>query len=517
MRIKRFLLNAAILAGTSLFMRTVSVSFNVYITSKIGAAGMGLFSLIMSVYTLAVTFACSGISLATTRLCAEYIAKNDTEGAKRTVRCCSLYSIVFGTAASVILFFGARYIGCTWLGDERTVASIRLLSLSLVPLSLSSVLSGYFTAVRRVAKTAAAGLFEQLLKIALTALFLRLISFCGMEYACLALVGGSTVSELCSFFLALILYFFDRRRYLGAKKQKDAPGYKNVFRRMLLVSLPVAVSAYVRSGLLTLEHVLIPRGLKSSGASAERALAAYGTIHGMVFPVILFPSALLGAISGLVVPELTEMGARGQPQSTARTIGRALRYTLLFAIGAAGAISHLATEIGLCFYDSREAARYIKVFCVLVPVMYLDGIVDGILKGLGEQVASMRYNIADSAISVILVYTLLPDMGIDGYIITVFVTELLNSTLSLHRLLSVCPVKIRIVKWVLKPLLCAVGAANFGEVIFKVANIRFSFDYVSLAVRIAVFAILYLAFAQSVGSLDVKSIVRRARGLREVG
>ena len=506
-RFQRFLLNAAILTGTSLFMRTITVSFHVYVSSKIGAAGMGLFSLIMSVYTFAVTFATSGISLATTRLCAEYIAREDYNGAKRSIRVCCIYSIVFGISALFILFFGADFIGCEWLGDQRTVSSIRLLALSLPFISLSSVLSGYFSAVRRVIKTAVAGLFEQFLKISLTVAGLLILAPRGLEYACLALVGGSSIAEGGSFFVAWILYRLDRRRHMaGAPLKGQGALMSDVFRRMLSIAFPVALSAYVRSGLVTLEHILIPRGLKKSGASAERALAAYGTIHGMVFPVILFPSALLGAVSGLVVPELTEMSTKKEMAGIERTVSRALQMTLLFAIGSAGAMSCFSSEIGLCLYKSHEAGEYIKVFCSLIPVMYLDGIVDGMLKGLGQQMASMRYNIIDSAVSVILVYVLLPRMGIDGYLITVFVTELLNGALSLWRLLRVCPIRLRVWQWIVKPILCTVCASKLCYWLFSAFPISFSFVYGNLIFHIACFIVFYINLASLSGTFRWRSL-----------
>jgi len=69
-RVKLFLINALLLFGTSVLLRTVGVSFNIYISNKIGPSGMGLLTLIMSVYSFAVTFATSGINLATARLTA---------------------------------------------------------------------------------------------------------------------------------------------------------------------------------------------------------------------------------------------------------------------------------------------------------------------------------------------------------------------------------------------------------------------------------------------------------------
>ena len=72
---KQFLKNGMLLAAVALLMRGVSMLFNAYIVRKVGAEGMGLMSLTMSVYAFAVTFATSGISLAVTRLVAAALGK----------------------------------------------------------------------------------------------------------------------------------------------------------------------------------------------------------------------------------------------------------------------------------------------------------------------------------------------------------------------------------------------------------------------------------------------------------
>ena len=61
---KKLLTNTLLLTATAFLMRTVSVSFNVYLTNKIGADGIGLFQLISTVYAMAITFSVAGIRLA---------------------------------------------------------------------------------------------------------------------------------------------------------------------------------------------------------------------------------------------------------------------------------------------------------------------------------------------------------------------------------------------------------------------------------------------------------------------
>ena len=66
---RAFLLNTMILTGTSLLLRTVGVTFTVYISNKVGAEGVGVYQLLMAVYAFGVTMATTGLGL--TALCPE--------------------------------------------------------------------------------------------------------------------------------------------------------------------------------------------------------------------------------------------------------------------------------------------------------------------------------------------------------------------------------------------------------------------------------------------------------------
>ena len=58
---KRFLYSGALMTLSALVIRAVAVSFNVFIAEKVGAEGMGLFQLVMSVYSPALTLATAGV------------------------------------------------------------------------------------------------------------------------------------------------------------------------------------------------------------------------------------------------------------------------------------------------------------------------------------------------------------------------------------------------------------------------------------------------------------------------
>lgn len=463
-RLKKFIINGLLVTAVSLFMRSVSVSFNVYISNKIGAVAMGVFTLISTVYGFAMTVATSGIGLAATRHIAEAVGEDDVRGLpphkSPAVRCivkkCVVYALSFSIASAVILFLFAELIGVKLLCDERTVLPLRVLAITLPPIALSSVLSGYFTAVRRVHKNAAVSVLGQGIRIFACVFLITLLGADDVEGACLAIVTGGAVSEILSFIVQYVLYLCER--HSGSRGDVSAADSKRYERKVLHTALPVAFSAYVRSGLVTVEHMLIPWGLQRSGSSRDRSLAAYGVVHSMVFPLVLFPSALSGSFASLLVPEVAEAQASGSTDRISRIIKKVFHSVLIFSIGTAGIMMCFSYELANTVYPKTDAGKYILMVAPLIPVMYLDTSVDGILKGLGEQVYCMGVNIVDAALSVVLVWILLPRCGIIGYIITVYFTETVNATLSITRLLTVCSVKPDIMNWIVKPLLCVISA-----------------------------------------------------------
>lgn len=426
---KQFFKSGAMLAAVALAMRGVSLLFNSYITDKVGAEGMGLLSLTMSVYAFAVTFATSGVSLAVTRLVAAALGRGEGERAKRVLRAAVIYALFFGGVASVALYLGADLFAVKALGDVRTRSSLRLLSVSLVPIALSAVYSGYFVATRRVGHNAVTQVFEQTVRIFLTLFGLSLCKEGEVEAACLALVGGSSIAEFFSFFLLYAQAIVDRRRH---KLEGGFTGGEG--RAVVGFALPCAASAYARSGLVTLEHLLIPVCLGWGGLARGDALASYAALHSMALPVLLFPTAILSSFSGLLVPECAELDGRGEKARLGHIASRAVGGTLIFAVASALLLFLGAEDLGILLYGNGSVGRYIRALAPLVPIMYLDSVVDAHLKGLGLQVYSMGVNIADAALSVVAVLILLPLFGADGYVLVIYLTELMNFALSLGKL-----------------------------------------------------------------------------------
>ena len=516
-KLKQFVWNGILITLVSLLIRTVSVSFNVYLSNRVGAVAMGLFTLISTVYGFAITVATSGIGLATTRLVAEALGRCPKDGGGSpwenprvicTVKKCMVYALCFSLGSGLVLFFFAPAIGVHLLHDSRTVASLKILAFTLPPTALSSVFSGYFTAVRRVYKNALVQVVGQILRIYGCVFFIGFFGARDVEGACVSVVLGGALSEGIAFLIQYLLYRVEKGRYLSIKLPTAQK--RNIEKGILHTALPVAFSAYVRSGLVTIEHMLIPWGLQRSGSNRDQSLGEYGVVHSMVFPLVLFPSALSGSFAGLLVPEVAESVATGDEARVVRIIERVYHAVLIFAIGCAGIMMCFSHELGNIVYPATDAGAYILMVAPLVPVMYLDTATDSILKGMGEQVFCMGVNIVDSLLSVILVWILLPNCGIRGYIITVYFTEIVNATLSIYRLFSVSRVRMRPMSWVIKPLLSIVGATFLMRRLLSFFHACIDTPW-QLGAHIVLTAIFYFLFLLLSRSLKVRDLLARVK------
>lgn len=459
-RIQRFLINGLVLTATSLLMSLINVWFNVYLSAKIGTEAMGLFQLVMSVYSFGVTLATSGINFAATRLAAEELGRGHPEGLKEVMKKCLGYSLTFGVLAGLLLFFGAEWIGTVWLERTDTILPIRIMGIGLPFVAMCSALSGYFTAVRRVVKNAGVQIAEQLLRIFLTMIGLSFFLPNGLQYACLALILAGILANFFSFISSFLLYLIDRKRY-PAKGSSS----RGMLRRLLKIAFPIAMSACLRSGLLTLKNLLVPLRLKRGGVSQTQAYTAFGMIHGIVLPVVLFPSALLASFANLMIPELTEYQTV-QPdipknKQVSQLINRMFQIALCFSIGVAGIFLIFSEEVSILFCKNEGAAFYVKLLAPLIPVMYFDNVVDCMLKGLNEQFTSMKYNVLDSAVSVVLVFLLLPIFGVQGYLFVIYVGEVFNLALSFTRLIRITRLHFDPIQYLGKPILC-IGLSTCG-------------------------------------------------------
>lgn len=420
--------SALLLTAVNLLLRLVGTSFQVYLSSRIGAAGIGLLQLVMSVGGLAMVAGMAGVRTATMYLTAEELGRKHPENTRRVLSACFLYSILCSGSLSGILYGFAPELAEVWIGDPRTADPLRLYAAILPVICLCGVMSGYFTAANRIGTLAVIEVLEQLCSMAVTMTALAFWAGSDIGRACQCIILGSGAGACLTLFCLV---------FLRMREHTDrCPGENPVARRLLRTAVPLALADVLKSGINTLENLMVPKRLKHNTSVAD-PLAAFGTVSGMVFPVLMFPACILYALAELLIPELARCNAAGSSHRITYLVRRSLKVAMLYGLLFGGLMFLLAEPLCRKLYHNDAAAHYLQLYAILIPMLYCDAITDAMTKGLGQQTACVRYNILSSGLDVVFLFLLLPRFGMDGYFASFLITHLINFILSLRRLLKI--------------------------------------------------------------------------------
>lgn len=420
------LYSALMLTGVNLLLRFAGTSFQVYISASLGAAGVGLLQLVMSVGNLAMVAGIAGVRTATMYLTAEELGRGHAHRLRCVLSRCLRYSLVCSGAVAAALYLCAPYIAAHWIANETSLQSLRLFCAFLPVSCLCGVMTGYFTGANRISALVAVEVAEQLFGIALTLLFLRYWASGDPSRSCMSVILGSGLGSVLTLCALSILRC----------REKQSDGCSPVPRTGLLrVAVPLAIADDLRAGIGTTENLMVPRRLALCGDIGD-PLGAFGMLSGMVFPIMMFPACILYSLCELLIPELARCNASGGRKRIRYLSKQSMRIALLYGLFACGIEFLLAEQIGLRLYQNAQVGVSLRQYAWMIPMLYCDAVTDAINKGLGKQKICVRFNIATSALDVILLFVLLPRYGLNGYFFSFAVTHAINFALSIGLLVK---------------------------------------------------------------------------------
>ena len=424
--------SALMLTGVNLLLRMVSTSFQVFLSGRIGAAGIGLLQLVLSVGGLSMTFGMAGIRTAAMYLTAEELGKKHPQNVTWVLSGCIKYSLLFSISIGFALFIFAPWISKQWISDPDATSAVRLFACFLPVCCLSGVMVGYFTAANRIGMLAAVEIAEQALSMIVTLGSLYFWASDDPGKACMAVIAGSGTGA-CLTLISLILLRWNEKAPVG----KKIP----VTYRLKQTAIPLAIADDLKAGINTAENLMVPKRLALYQGASD-PLSLFGTVCGMVFPVLMFPACILFGLTEMLIPELARCNAASSRLRIRYLVRRTLRLALLYGT-ICGAILYLCSD-RLCMrlYNSSDAGQYLSWFSCLTVMLYCDIVTDAMIKGLGQQKASVRYNIITSVIDIVFLFLLLPNYGIAGYFVSFTISHAINFALSIQRLIKISHIRI---------------------------------------------------------------------------
>ena len=403
---------------------------------------------------------------------------------------CIIYSLCFGIIACIILIISAPYCSSFLLHGKVTNMPIYIMALSLPFTSLVTSLSGYFTGVRRVSKTSFSRALSMILQVVLTCYFLYILPYSDLSIVCTYLILATTISSVFEFVLTYILYLVDRKKFSNVNTSL----HENYLRKILRIAFPVAITSYIRSGLSTIKQLLIPFSLEKHSVACDDALSQYGLINGMTMPILMFPCIIITSCASLLIPEFARYNIKKDFARMNQVIVFIFKLTSFFSICVIGIFLTFTEEICYLVYNNLSISNFLGLLSPLVILIYLDKVIDAMLRGLDKQVGVMFCNIFDLFSTIILIYTLVPIYGIYGYIAIIAISEILNFTISLIQLYKVTKFKFDYFSYVLVPILLIFTTKFLFDAIDNYIEYDISFVILKILIFVVIYIILLISF-----------------------
>lgn len=495
-----FIKNALILTVTGLLIRFVGMFFRIWLASAVGAEGIGLYSQVFSFYMLASAFASTGINTAVTRLVSEELARGNPKGVSHIISRCIAVTLIIAAASIFIIYLGADFIAGTIVDDPRAAPSLKTLTFSLPFMGVSSCFKGYFIARKKTAPASSSQIFEQIVRIFLVIFLVSRTAKDGIEASCRAVIMGDVAAEICSCLYIYVAYRLDKAGQNTEKGQK--PEY-SVLSQLRHIALPITVGRYLNSLLRTAENVLVPRRLEKFGMKGSDALSIFGVIKGMALPLIFFPASFLNALSTLLIPEMSEAAASGKHYKVKFTAEKCIHITLISALPLSIIFFYTATPLGNVVYSDPTAGRVIHMLAPIVPLMYMDSVCDGLLKGLDEQFSIFRNSMLDSLIRIALIIVVLPRFGFEGFIGIMYLSNAFTCSLNLLRLKKVSKAEVKWFWWLVFPAVISLFLGTVISLVLAPLNLS---DLIYTIIFSLSTAFLYLFFVFKFGCITIDDL-----------
>lgn len=497
---KTIITGTLILTAANLITKCMGFLTRVFMSNALGAEGMGLYQLILPIYSLAWSITSAGFTTTISRLTAQEHIRGQNGNIGRIVKQAVSLSLGVSLFVSGILFFGAEEIGLVCLNDSRTAPPLRLLALAVPFMAAGSCFRGFFLGMQKTLIPAVSQVLEQAARIVTIYFLAGIFVPLGLTYACCAAVAGILLGEClsCGFTVWNYLHF-KRKHKLIRKPTLSSPA---VLTMILTMAVPLSATRIAASLLSTVENILIPRQLQLHGQNTVQALSTYGELTGMAMPLILLPSACLMAASVSLVPEISEACAVQQDTRISKTVSATFLFTSIVGFGAAAVFAVFPKEICYIVYNRTALGQVLFPLAFLCPFLYGQTTLHGLLNGLGEQFFLFWSSILSSLITIAVVWFFMPRYGVPAFLGGWFFSLLCNVVLSLGKLHQRTGVFPSLYDCFLKPLLAGAAAGLLVKYVIRISEPSKLLFLGSLAGM----GVLYLLFLCLLGCLSRKNL-----------
>ena len=419
--------NASIVTGLSIAERGLGFLYRVVLSRLIGAEGLGLYQVALSLFSLFLTLGTGGIPITVSRIISKSKAENNPRGESGAVGAglilCLFLSLPF---CIVLALFGGKM---TFLfSDERAFGVFRILLLGLCCSCVYAVIRGHFWGNKEFLAPSIMEIAEETVMVIAGILLLQSVPSptIGAEKAAWAVVISYFFS--CAF---SVVWFFVR----GGKISKPHGTLQPLFTASMPITAVRASSSLVNSAVAVLLNVMLIR----AGMSESQALEVFGVVSGMVLPILFVPSTLIGSLALVLVPELSEDFYKKRVERLHTNLARGLKFSFVIACVLIPFFFVLGRDIGALAYSNQQAGEMIQHGCLLLLPMSLTMITNAMLNSMGFEKQTFVFYFIGAAAMLLCILFLPFVCGAYAYLIGMGASFIFTAACNLIFLFRKCP------------------------------------------------------------------------------
>lgn len=438
MKKDNFFRESFILTASNLTTGILGFIFSIILSKELGPEGMGLYGLVMPIYSLFICLICGGMVTAISKVAAIYFSKNDFRNLNKSVETALIFDLLWASVIAIIFFFCSTYISAHIIRDNRTMYSLKIIAPALVFVGLSSILKGYFYGISQVKIPAFIDIVEKAIRISVIVTVINILSVTNVSSTVTIAYAALCIGELFSLIMLYIYYKINnsKLRYSSLKKE----GRAQLMFDVLVVSFPLCLNGFLSTALGTVSTLIVPRRLVSAGIEYGAALSMIGKFSGMAMAIIFFPLIVVNSISTVLIPDLSQNLDKKDYYALESRISQVMKLAFLLGLITTIISISIPNSLGKLFFSRNDLGPYIKFASLSAPLTYLSATTFGILNGLGRQGIVLRNSLIVSVEEVILLYFLtgIPNINIYGFGISLIVTSITILVLNIYEIKRHC-------------------------------------------------------------------------------
>lgn len=467
-------------------MQGLSLLLNIFITRKLGSDVIGIISLIGSFFMFVTIISSGNIYLSSSRFISEEIGKrsgNPNKVFKYGIISTLFMSVLTGT----IIFSFSKTISVEVLKTPELETAVRILAVILPFCSVNNCIKGYFTAFRKVSVSSVGGVIEFLVKSGSLAFFTEFMITSGKINVFTAFSLSIAIGQITSCIFMICLFLKMKKNYITNCSIK--------FKWFVFSSVPIFLNSIVTSVLSSANDALVPLTLKQYGNSTSEAFSQFGIFEAIVIPALFFPSSILCSLSSILVPELARERCADNPEKNACLINKVLKQTFEFSIFTAMIFLCFGKEIGFIMSGDYFAGKIIAILAPAVPFIYLEIILEGILKGMGKHSFSSLNYLVEYVIRISVLLICVPIFGFYGIVASYLASNIICNISRLIMIMKITGISFNFSDNIIIPLLSAVSSAQIMFIVEVVILKNFNLNIiVQTVISGSIALILYIMF-----------------------